>query len=60
MYVFLDLTILGVALALQSWWVLLVLMILLPLQIWNARRESKLLAERFGAEYQAWRSRTWL
>ena len=60
MYVFMDLTILGLALALPSWWVLALLVLLLPLQVRNARRESKLLAERYGVDYQAWRSRTWL
>ena len=60
MYVFMDLTILGLALALDSWWVLAVLVVLLLLQVRNAQRESKLLAERFGADYQAWRRRTWL
>lgn len=51
MYVFMDLTVLGLALALDSWWVL-------PLQVGNARRENKLLAERFGTDYRNWRSRT--
>ena len=60
MYVFIDVTMSGIALALERWWILLALLILLPLQIRNARRENKLLAESFGAEYQAWRDRTWL
>ncbi len=58
MYVFMDLTVLGLALALDSWWVLAVLVVLLPLQVGNARRENKLLAERFGTDYRNWRSRT--
>lgn len=58
MYVFMDLTILGLAPALGSWWVLAVLVVLLPLQVRNARRENRLLAERFGVDYQVWRSRT--
>jgi len=60
MYVFVDVTISGMALALERWWILVVLLILLPLQIRNTRRENKLLAESFGAEYRAWRHRTWL
>jgi len=55
-----DVTICGVALALERLWVLLVLIVLLPLQIRNARREGTLLSKKFGAEYQAYRRRTWL
>ena len=38
MYVFVDLTVCGIALAVQRWYVLLLLVILFPLQIRNARK----------------------
>jgi protein-S-isoprenylcysteine O-methyltransferase Ste14 len=36
-----------------------VLLILVPLQIVRARAEAKVLEERFGDEYRAYRARTW-
>jgi len=60
MYVFLDLAICGIALAVGRWYVLLPLAILVPLQMRNARREGKLLQEKFGERYEAYRRGTWL
>ena len=60
MYVFVDSTVCGIALALQRWYVLLVLAVLVPLQIRNAPRERKLLQEKFGERYEAYRRSTWL
>jgi protein-S-isoprenylcysteine O-methyltransferase Ste14 len=59
MYVFVDLTVSGIALAAHRWYVLLLLVILLPLQTRNARRESHLLQEKFGDRYVAYRDATW-
>lgn len=59
MYMFVDLTLMGVALAVGSWYPLLPLVILVPLQIMNAGRESRVLAEKFGAKYTAYRRATW-
>ena len=59
MYMFVDLTLTGVALALRSWYPLVPLVILVPLQIMNAGRESRVLAEKFGAQYTAYRQTTW-
>jgi len=59
MYVFVDLTICGIALALDRWYVLLPLVILLPLQIRNTVRERKLLGEKFGERYESYRRSTW-
>jgi protein-S-isoprenylcysteine O-methyltransferase Ste14 len=55
MYLFLDLTICGVALAAHSWYVLLILVILLPLQMRNSRRERHLLHEKFGEQFEVYR-----
>jgi protein-S-isoprenylcysteine O-methyltransferase Ste14 len=40
--------------------VLLVLVILLPLQTINARRERELLQEKFGERYEIYRRGTWV
>jgi protein-S-isoprenylcysteine O-methyltransferase Ste14 len=59
MYLFLDLTICGIALAIHQWYVLLLLAILLPLQIRNSCKEHRLLHEKFGARFEAYRRATW-
>ena len=59
MYVFVDLTVCGIALAVHGWYVLLLLVVLLPLQIRNACRESALLKEKFGERYEVYRRATW-
>jgi len=59
MYMFVDLTLVGVALALGSWYPLMPLVVLIPLQIMNAGRESRILAGKFGAKYTAYRRETW-
>jgi protein-S-isoprenylcysteine O-methyltransferase Ste14 len=59
MYLFVDLTIVGLALALEVWYVLVTLLVLVPLQVRNARKESRLLLEKFGATYEQYRSNTW-
>lgn len=59
MYVFLDLALVGVALATGSWYPLAPLVILLPLQIMNSRREARVLEEKFGAAYSEYRRGAW-
>jgi protein-S-isoprenylcysteine O-methyltransferase Ste14 len=59
MYVFVDLIVCGIALALHNWYVLLLLLILLPLQLRNAHAEGKLLEEKFGERYERYRRSTW-
>ena len=59
MYLFVDLTLIGVALATGTWYPLVPLAILIPLQIMNAGRESRVLAEKFGAKYAEYRRATW-
>jgi protein-S-isoprenylcysteine O-methyltransferase Ste14 len=59
MYVFLDLALLGLALATGWWYMLVPLAIVVPLQIVNARREARVLSEKFGAAYAEYRRRTW-
>jgi protein-S-isoprenylcysteine O-methyltransferase Ste14 len=59
MYIFVDFTVCGIALAVHSWYVLLLLVIVLPLQTRNARTERKLLQEKFGERYEIYRRATW-
>ena len=59
MYVFVDLTVCGLALAVDRSYVLLPLAILVPLQIRNAHKEHKLLREKFGKRYERYRYSTW-
>jgi protein-S-isoprenylcysteine O-methyltransferase Ste14 len=59
MYIFADLTVCGIALAVHRWYVLLLLVILLPLQTRNARTEGKMLQEKFGERYETYRRATW-
>jgi len=59
MYVFVDLTVCGITLAVHRWYVLLLLVILLPLQTRNARRERNLLQEKFRERYEIYRRATW-
>jgi protein-S-isoprenylcysteine O-methyltransferase Ste14 len=59
MYLFVDLTVCGLALAVNRWYLLLPLLVLLPLQTRNALRESNLLQEKFGERYKTYRRATW-
>lgn len=49
----------GIALLLESWWPLLILVVLVPMQRMRARREAEVLRERFGEEYERYRRGTW-
>ncbi len=49
----------GLALVFGRWWVLLVLVVIVPMQRARARREARVLEERFGEEYVRYRRRTW-
>lgn len=59
MYVFIDITVVGIAIAAHNWYVLLLLVLMIPLQILNARKERKLLSQKFGERYQAYARSTW-
>ena len=58
-YVFGTLAFLFVVLALQGWPALIIWVIVILIQVTRVRREERVLAETFGAEYTAYRSRTW-
>ncbi len=59
MYLFVDLMICGIALAVHQWYVLLPLAIMLPLQIRNSSKEHRLLHEKFGERFETYRRATW-
>ena len=58
-YFFGGLAYFGALVALQVWPLLLGWLALTPIQVLRIRREEKVLAEAFGAEYQAYRAKTW-
>ncbi len=59
-YVFGTLAYFGSLLALQVWPILVAWLALTPIEVVRARREDRVLADAFGAEYADYRSRTWL
>lgn len=58
-YVFGSCIIAGVILVLAKPVWLLVFLIIIPLQIWRARKESAVLEGAFGDEYRRYRAGTW-
>jgi protein-S-isoprenylcysteine O-methyltransferase Ste14 len=58
MYVGMTLLLVGLALAVRSGWLLVVLAPVLAVMHWGVvRREERYLARKFGAEYEAYRAR---
>ncbi len=58
-YVFGGLVVAGVFLYINKPRALWLFVALIPLQIYRARQEEKILQARFGDEYQQYKSRTW-
>jgi protein-S-isoprenylcysteine O-methyltransferase Ste14 len=58
-YVFSALWIAGLLLALGKPWGLLILLAIAPTQMIRARRETRLLEEKFGDAYRTYRRNTW-
>jgi protein-S-isoprenylcysteine O-methyltransferase Ste14 len=59
MFTFVDLTIFGLAFALNFPWLLLFLVVWIGLQMMQAGREAKVLQEEFGQAYLDYRKQTW-
>jgi protein-S-isoprenylcysteine O-methyltransferase Ste14 len=59
MYVFLDVLLFGLVLVLHMYWLFLILAGLAIFQGLQARREAKLLREKFGQAYLDYRNQTW-
>jgi protein-S-isoprenylcysteine O-methyltransferase Ste14 len=58
-YVFGSCVIAGLILALTRPVWLLVFVVIIPLQIWRARKEAQVLEGTFGEEYRRYRAATW-
>jgi protein-S-isoprenylcysteine O-methyltransferase Ste14 len=59
MYVFVDVLLFGLVLVLHMHWLLVILAGLAIFQGLQARREAKLLQEKFGQAYLDYRNQTW-
>ncbi len=59
-YVFGSLFIAGYILLLGRPWWLLIFVLIIPLQIWRAGKEARVLEAKFGVAYRAYRARTWM
>jgi protein-S-isoprenylcysteine O-methyltransferase Ste14 len=58
-YIFGGLTIAGFLLWVNQPWLLLLLVVLSPVQVWRSRVEARVLEEKFGAEYLEYKKKTW-
>jgi protein-S-isoprenylcysteine O-methyltransferase Ste14 len=58
-YVFSAIFIVGVALFIEKPWLAATLLVIIPLQAFRARREARVLEDRFGEEYREYRRKTW-
>ena len=58
-YVFGALMVAGVIVASGKFWILLAFCIVIPMQIIRSRKESRVLAEKFGADYEEYKRHTW-
>lgn len=59
MYVFVDIMLFGLILALHLHWLFVILPVFAVFQARQARREAKVLQEKFGQAYLDYRGRTW-
>ena len=58
-YVFAELIFAGAAIFLLSWWPVVIMLALIPLQVRRARSEAAVLQAAFGETYLAYRRHTW-
>lgn len=58
-YVFGALFIAGIIIWTGRPWLLLIFVILIPMQILRSRKEARVLEEKFGPVYVAWKQKTW-
>ena len=58
-YVFGSCVIAGIILIMARPLWLLVFVLIIPLQIWRAKKESSVLESAFGDEYRSYRAKTW-
>ncbi|MGB7134679.1 MAG: isoprenylcysteine carboxylmethyltransferase family protein [Acidobacteriaceae bacterium] len=58
-YVFGALTFAGILIWMHRPWWLLILAVLVPMQVWRARKEERVLEEKFGSAYLEYKRKTW-
>ena len=58
-YVFVDIMIVGLILALHLYWLFALFPLLVAMHVFRARREAKVLHEKFGQGYIDYRNQTW-
>jgi protein-S-isoprenylcysteine O-methyltransferase Ste14 len=58
-YVFGALMLVGMAIVLGNWVLLVLVVLLTPVQLYRARKEEAVLAEAFGEEYARYKAGTW-
>jgi protein-S-isoprenylcysteine O-methyltransferase Ste14 len=58
-YVSAEVFLIGIAIMLWNPVPLLLALVVLPIQIWRARSEARVLEEKFGEEYREYCRRTW-
>ena len=59
LYVFLDVALLGVVIALRQPWLVAPWLALVAIHAWAARREARVLERAFGDAYRQYRAKTW-
>jgi protein-S-isoprenylcysteine O-methyltransferase Ste14 len=59
MYFFLDVMLIGLAVALHMYWLLIVVVVLLVMQTIRGRQEAAVLQQKFGPAYLDYRKHTW-
>jgi protein-S-isoprenylcysteine O-methyltransferase Ste14 len=58
-YVFGSLMIAGIIIWANDPWLLLIIAVVIPLQIYRSGKEAKVLEEKFGAAYPEYKRKTW-
>jgi protein-S-isoprenylcysteine O-methyltransferase Ste14 len=59
-YISAEILLIGIAIMLWKLFLLLLaLVVIIPMQIWRARREARVLEGKFGDEYRDYRRQTW-
>lgn len=58
-YFFSTFALIGTAICLRSRWFDFLVVVMVPLQLWRARREERVLEAGFGSAYLEYRRRTW-